>query len=581
MVGLAYPLTYLSQAEQAPPRFPIRGSAGTLAGSMGEDSRAKVGDVIDGRYQLMSMLGQGGMGQVFQAEHIGIKREVAIKLLHRELRDHEGIQERVMREAFATGRLDHPNCVSITDSGMLENGGGTYLVMELLKGESLGDALDIRETLPIAEAISIARDILKGLQHAHGLGVVHRDLKPDNVFLVKPQEEDLFGYPMAKILDFGIAKLLGEAKEEAGGGDLTEAGMAIGSPTYMSPEQATGGSIDGRTDLYTLSLILYEMIGGEPPFFEPDDKVRALQRRLKEKAPPVVSPSGEMVPEALQALLQDGLAKMDKDRVPNAETYLERLDAIWAQLPGVAAASEAVVLAPSPEFQSGPVSGPVSAPVAAPDPTRTDMVPRGLAPAAVSPELMKRLKLGGIALVGVVVLIALIAVASRGDDAPKDDSEKVLSMEPDYVDRVRSSDPAVLAAQLTEDLDRLQVEIDEGRGEDQVEPLRRLQATWPRDARTNFLLGLAYMEKMYWADGFKYLELAIENDAQFREEPALIKAAIRSLSSQSKPGMGQRFLVKQVGRAAIPYLEETVAGGSARQRKYADRALKQLQAADM
>ena len=567
---------------------------------MGEDSRAKVGDVIDGRYQLMSMLGQGGMGQVFQAEHIGIKREVAIKLLHRELRDHEGIQERVMREAFATGRLDHPNCVSITDSGMLENGGGTYLVMELLKGESLGDALDLRETLPIAEAISIARDILKGLQHAHGLGVVHRDLKPDNIFLVKPIEEDLFSYPLAKILDFGIAKLLGEAKEEAGGGDLTEAGMAIGSPTYMSPEQATGGAIDGRTDLYTLSLILYEMIGGEPPFFEPDDKVRALQRRLKEKAPPVVSPSGEMVPEALQALLQDGLAKMVKDRVPNAETYLERLEAIWAQLPGVASASEAVVLAPAPEFHSAPVSGPVSAPVsgpvsapapylgpgsgpaAAPNPTRTDMVPRGLAPAAVSPELMKRLKLGGITLVGVVVLIALIAVATREDaKAPKDDSENVLSMEPDYVDRAPTADPKALAAQRTEELDRLQVEIDEGRGADQVDPLRRLQTKWPRDARTNFLLGLAYMEKMYWADGFKYLELAIENDAQFREEPALIKAAIRSLSSQSKPGMGQRFLVKQVGRAAIPYLEETVVGGSARQRKYADRALKQLQAADM
>jgi serine/threonine protein kinase len=544
------------------------------------------------------------MGQVFQAEHIGIKREVAIKLLHRELRDHEGIQERVMREAFATGRLDHPNCVSITDSGMLENGGGTYLVMELLKGESLGDALDLRETLPIAEAISIARDILKGLQHAHGLGVVHRDLKPDNIFLVKPVEEDLFSYPLAKILDFGIAKLLGEAKEEAGGGDLTEAGMAIGSPTYMSPEQATGGAIDGRTDLYTLSLILYEMIGGEPPFFEPDDKVRALQRRLKEKAPPVVSPSGEMVPEALQALLQDGLAKMVKDRVPNAETYLERLEAIWAQLPGVASASEAVVLAPAPEFHSAPVSGPVSAPVsapvsgpvsapapylgpgsgpaAAPNPTRTDMVPRGLAPAAVSPELMKRLKLGGIALVGVVVLIALIAVATREDaKAPTDDSENVLSMEPDYVDRAPTADPKALAAQRTEELDRLQVEIDEGRGADQVDPLRRLQTKWPRDARTNFLLGLAYMEKMYWADGFKYLELAIENDAQFREEPALIKAAIRSLSSQSKPGMGQRFLVKQVGRAAIPYLEETVVGGSARQRKYADRALKQLQAADM
>jgi serine/threonine protein kinase len=543
-----------------------------------EDSKAKVGDVIDSRYRLISMLGQGGMGQVFQAEHVGIKREVAIKLLHRELRDHEGIQERVMREAFATGRLDHPNCVSITDSGMLEGGGGTYLVMELLKGESLGDALDFRETLSVVEALSIARDILKGLEHAHALGVVHRDLKPDNVFLVKPPDDDLASYPMAKILDFGIAKLLGEAKEEAGGGDLTEAGMAIGSPTYMSPEQATGGAIDGRTDLYTLSLILYEMIGGEPPFFEPDDKVRALQRRLKEKAPPVVSPSGEAVPETLQALLQDGLAKMAKDRVADAQTYLARLDAIWAALPGVAEASAAVVLAASPEVRSAPI--PVPLPVL----ERTEPVaaPPGVGPASLSPDVLKRLKLGGRALVGLVVVIALLAVMTRDDDkTSKEKSEEVLLMEPDYLDSASTVAPEVLAMQLTQELDRLQVEIDEGRGEAQLEPLKRLQSVWPRDARTNFLLGLAYMEKRYWGDGFKYLGSAIEYDAEFREEPALIKAAIRSLSSQSKPGMGQRFLVKQVGAAAIPYLKETVVGGSKRQKKYAARALKQLQTPDM
>tara|TARA_R110002096_G_scaffold171490_4_gene344416 strand:+ start:24998 stop:26689 length:1692 start_codon:yes stop_codon:yes gene_type:complete len=560
-----------------------------------EDSRAKVGDVIDGRYRLISMLGQGGMGQVFQAEHVGIKREVAIKLLHHELRDHEGIQERVMREAFATGRLDHPNCVSITDSGMLEGGGGTYLVMELLKGESLGDALDIRETLSVVESLSIARDILKGLQHAHSAGVVHRDLKPDNVFLVTPLEGEPASYPMAKILDFGIAKLLGEAKEEAGGGDLTEAGMAIGSPTYMSPEQATGGAIDGRTDLYTLSLILYEMIGGEPPFYEPDDKVRALQRRLKEKAPPVVSPSGEAVPEALQALLQDGLAKTAKDRVPDAETYLARLDAIWAALPGVAA-SVAVVLAPSPDLQSAPIPAPASyhpasaqfhAPAAqhfsapAQAPYTETMQSRVAQPASLSPALIKRLKIGVAALVALVVVVAVVAGMSDEDKPAKGESDAVLTMEPDYLDSASKVDPEIVAAHLSEELDRLQEEIDEGRGEGQIEHLKRLQAVWPKHARTNFLLGLAYMEKRYWGDGFKYLELAIQYDAEFRVEPALIKAAIRSLTSQSKPGMGQRFLVKEVGAAAIPYLEETVAGGSKRQRKYAERALKQLQTADL
>ncbi len=519
----------------------------------GEDTKAVVGDVIDGRYRLLSMLGQGGMGQVFRAEHVGIKREVAIKLLHHELRDNEAVQERVTREAFATGRLDHPNCVSITDSGTFGNG-GTYIVMELLKGDSLGDVLDEQETLPLAEALAIIRDILKGLEHAHEAGVVHRDLKPDNIFLVQSKTQKR----VTKILDFGIAKLLGDAKVEAGGGDLTEAGMAIGSPTYMSPEQATGEAIDGRTDLFTVSLILYEMIAGDPPFYEPDDKVRSLQRRLKEQAPPMVSARGEVIPSTLEALVQAGLEKNPEHRVASAGDYRKRLERIVAELSGEGA-QVTPTTALLPRLSEG-----------APLPQVTTQEAEGL-----SPEVVRKLKYGGAALLAVVVLIAAIAALSGGSEAAES-SEETLAMDPMHLDDAITVDPRVLAAQLEQELNHLDREVGAGRGAQYIQPLKRLHSLWPTHARTNYLLGLAYMEKRYWGDGYKYLREAVRLDESLRSDPALIKAAIRSLSSRSKPELGENFLVQVVGESSILLLQETVRGGSTRQKEYANRALQRL-----
>lgn len=134
----------------------------------------EVGDLIDGRYQILSPLGEGGMGTVYRAKHVGIKRDVAIKFLHEELRGDQNTNARIVREAFATGRLAHPNCVAITDSGTLEDG-TTYLVMELLPGKSLGDELEDKGTLGVVATLEIAQQVLQGLAHAHEAGVVHRD----------------------------------------------------------------------------------------------------------------------------------------------------------------------------------------------------------------------------------------------------------------------------------------------------------------------------------------------------------------------------------------------------------------------
>ncbi|MBL4637099.1 MAG: serine/threonine protein kinase, partial [Kofleriaceae bacterium] len=280
----------------------------------------EIGDLIDNRYRILEILGRGGMGTVYRAEHVGIRREVAIKIMHRELRGDDLINERLTREAFATARMDHPNCVSVTDSGSMPEG-EPFLVMELLSGCSLGDELEARISLPIDEALHIAKEVLKGLEHAHSLGIVHRDLKPDNIFLVK--QEDAF--PQVKILDFGIVKLQGDAVSDIGGEDLTMVGMAIGSPVYMSPEQATGGEIDERTDIYSLALVLYEMLNGEPPFYERNDKLQSLKRRLYEDPPALVTADGHPISARLEAIIHHGLGLRAPDRISNASEFLVNL----------------------------------------------------------------------------------------------------------------------------------------------------------------------------------------------------------------------------------------------------------------
>ncbi len=519
-------------------------------------SHIQPGDLIDERYRIVEELGHGGMGMVFKAEHVGIKRPVALKLLHRELRDQAVVNERLMREAFATGRLDHPNCVSITDSGQLQDG-TTYLVMELLKGQSLGDELDERGTLPIAEALEITKQILHGLAHAHGVGVVHRDLKPDNIFLVRHDDSEV----LVKILDFGIAKLLGDAREQGGTSDLTEAGMAIGSPTYMSPEQATGEEIDGRTDIYSVSLVLYEMLVGKPPFYEPEDKLLSLQRRLKEDPPVMKTPSGTGVPVGVELLVREGLARDKGRRIASAQIFASRIDALLVEL-RPPASSDAL-----PRQDETPIVA------GAPGLLESAQAPPRVPAATLSAKQKRLMAIAGSLLILIIIVVAAVV---SGGKPHKPAEEATMVMEPVQLDDRITEDPQVLAAALELELERLREEIANERGPENLVALQRLQSLWPGNAQTNYLLGLAYMQKLYWQDGFGYLRKSIELDKGLREDPALIKAALRSLSSRSKPGLGLSFLVDVVGKPAIPYLRETAKSGSKRQRDNAAKALRQL-----
>jgi serine/threonine-protein kinase len=215
------------------------GSAGA------DDSGVAIGTVLAGRYRIAGLLGSGGMGRVYRGEHTAIGKPVAVKVLHAALgRNHEAAI-RFQREAVASGRLDHPNIVSVSDFGVLDDG-SLYLVMEALEGEPLAKRLQREGRVPWTDAVLIMRSVLLGLRHAHDRGVVHRDIKPDNIFLANKD-----GDPVVKVLDFGIAKLCAGAVDDV---TATRTGITVGTPTYLSPEQAVGGAITPASDIYSTSV---------------------------------------------------------------------------------------------------------------------------------------------------------------------------------------------------------------------------------------------------------------------------------------------------------------------------------------
>src|SRR3954468_5584691 len=286
------------------------------------DGAELIGMVVDNRYRLDSTLGRGGMGLVYRATHIGLRRQVAVKILHPALAASPEVRSRFEREALAVGKVDHPNCVATYDVGRLPDG-ALYLAMELLEGKSLADVLEQEGQLAPGRALHILAHILRGLASIHQAGLIHRDIKPENIFLVR-QGEDM---DFAKILDFGIAKpISGELSDD--GVRLTQAGMAFGTPIYMAPEQALGNPMDGRADLYAAATVAYEMLCGQPPFYS-EDKLEVMSMHTAKPVPPMRSKlikGGRPVPSSVEKLILRGLTKKPGDRYATAEIFLAAVE---------------------------------------------------------------------------------------------------------------------------------------------------------------------------------------------------------------------------------------------------------------
>lgn len=304
-----------------------------------------IGATIDNRYRILRRLGEGGMGAVFEAEHTGTRRRVAVKVIHTEKAQKPDMVARFQREARAVGSLDTPHIVQVLDTGTDATSAVIYTVMELLRGEDLRQVLARVRRLPPRVAMRLAGQVCVGLAEAHGAGVIHRDIKPANVFLCQKES----GEVSVKIVDFGIAKIKADvsAQEDLA---LTTTGGMIGSPLYMSPEQAMGAkSIDHRSDLWSLGVVLYEALAGRLPHLSetlgslivaistkdapplqdlapwvPPEMAR-LTHRLLEREPSARFPSAAAVLEAIQAIVPDGLTVRTSEITPLSDEELAEI----------------------------------------------------------------------------------------------------------------------------------------------------------------------------------------------------------------------------------------------------------------
>lgn len=288
------------------------------------DQPIVVGELVSevlGSYELGELIGKGGMGCVYSAQHVKLGRKVALKVLRPELSSDPTQLQRFIQEAQAVNRISHEHIVEIHDfvEEPKEAGGRVYCVMELLTGESLKQAMK-RAPLTIGRAVRIVRQVCDALQAAHDVGVVHRDVKPDNIFLTQRGGQDDF----VKVLDFGVAKLWAATGESNPG--ATQAGLVVGTPSYMAPEQAMGEGIDHRADVYALTTVLYALLAGKPPF-EGSSIGPVLTKLLTQPPPPLPerSASGEPIPSALRAIIQNGLAKKPNQRIASMTQLSELL----------------------------------------------------------------------------------------------------------------------------------------------------------------------------------------------------------------------------------------------------------------
>ncbi len=250
-----------------------------------------IGTTLDGRYRILRAIGEGGMGVVYEAEHVLIEKRVAIKVLRESFTRRPDVVERFRQEAKSASRIGHPNIVDVSDFGETP-ARSSYIVMEMLHGEDLADVLSRECALAPARATMIVYQVGKALGAAHRKNIIHRDLKPENIYLIEREGQQDF----VKVVDFGVAKM--SDIETLGGRKLTRTGMIFGTPEYMSPEHAGGKSLDHRVDIYALGIILYELLTGRVPF-EGDNFMEVLSKHGHDTVPDLrsVNPGTRVSPE--------------------------------------------------------------------------------------------------------------------------------------------------------------------------------------------------------------------------------------------------------------------------------------------
>ncbi|MFJ2894157.1 protein kinase [Streptomyces sp. NPDC087218] len=285
-------------------------------GAHGAQGRYAGGSVAGGRYQLRDLLGEGGMASVYLAYDTALDRQVAIKTLHTELGREQSFRERFRREAQAVAKLQHTNIVSVFDTGEDELGGALmpYIVMEYVEGQPLGSVLqaDVRNhgAMPADRALKVTADVLAALDTSHEMGLVHRDIKPGNVMVTKRG--------VVKVMDFGIARAM-----QSGVTSMTQTGMVVGTPQYLSPEQALGRGVDARSDLYSVGIMLFQLLTGRLPF-DADSPLAIAYAHVQEE-PVAPSTINRSITPAMDALVARALKKNPNERFPSAAAMQDEI----------------------------------------------------------------------------------------------------------------------------------------------------------------------------------------------------------------------------------------------------------------
>jgi serine/threonine-protein kinase len=553
------------------------------------------GKLVDGRYRIQERIGEGGVGVVYAAEHVQLKRKVALKVLHPLFAPHSEFRLRFEREAQAASRTSHPACVAVLDFGTFE--GRPYLVMEFVEGRLLSERLQEKALNP-TEAVLIARQVLGALRHAHSLGIIHRDVKPGNIMLCEPTRTGA----QVKLLDFGLAKNLDSHAGDPSNA-LTQVGAVFGTPGYLSPEQAAGVPVDARSDLYSLGVVLFEMVCCRKPFAS-DDQLEVLQAHIS-TPPPKASTFRPDISPALEDVIARALDKSRETRFQTADDFIDALanvpEAHFAGISGRVSASGPTA---STTAASGPTSGPVVRDPSEPLPPPPGVPPETTAP--VRPDRRKLLAIGLIAGGGLVVVVLAVIMALtiaswlRGHGAKAGRAASRVSAvpakakpprEPRSGRRVKPAEPprpaqpgtgappatveppreapapepkvaetpapAPKAAEpASPDVKRAEAALKAGQTGTAIRLARRAVARHPTDARARLALGHAYYRKLWHSDAFDEYGHAIDADGGVRDDRTVQQHAIAALGRARTARRATTFIVDKLGAAAQPALEE-------------------------
>jgi tRNA A-37 threonylcarbamoyl transferase component Bud32 len=499
------------------------------------------GEILDKRYEIVACIAEGAMGVVYRGVRLKLDRAVAIKVMHHALPDIDDARKRFEREARLMARLEHPHCVSIFDYGIHK--GKPYVVMQLVNGRDLFDVLAEQRRFDPQRAADVMCQVLSGLAHAHEQNIIHRDIKPGNIMITPKAPLGVH----ARILDFGLARMLGSSTS-------TSNGVAVGSPSYMAPEQCRGDKLDARVDIYACGVVLFEMLTGRKPFIA-DEPIAIIRKQLEEPPPRLadVTPGDY---GALEEVVARALAKAPQDRYPSAVAMAEALAAAVTTHAGPDATARLEVVA----TREMPAVG------GEPPARRSRLVGWLLAIVALGvagvlawvlawPLLERELAGEGQGQGEGVRDAAAIAVASPSDAALGATTLEATTRAPTTPGAavLVGAPPPSPADAIVAKAKQLAAD---GKVSAALDQLRHARQIYPESAQLPLLAGKLAMSQMHFSEGITSFRAAIKLDPAVRTDPELVHAAVRAFTITPSVDAELARFVAELGAAARPELDE-------------------------